>query len=312
VPGSLTKQCSRCKRIKKLSQFAINKSLEKQRDAWCNKCRKEYVKDLNTLKEYLQENNRGFSEELWKLASEIAEESVNKLEFTDIKEKEKVFERKRINLYFSKMNLGQYKNFIDEDADSENIETEKPIVEQVEDKDEIPQEFIDKWGEGFASHEYRLFEKKYQQLRNSYQIKTAMHEEYLIVYCRARVKEELATAKGDVKEAKEWANMAKDAAVAGKLQPSQMSKADLQDGLDTFGQLTRMVEQEVDIIPILPQFKKRPKDDADFTIWCYINYVRDLKGLPLCTYDEIYRFYEQRKKEYEEAIKKDVENDAVI
>src|SRR5690606_34225780 len=107
--------------------------------------------------------------------------------------------------------------------------------------------------------------------------------------------------KGDVKDAKDWGALAQKAAQDAKINPSQLSKSDLTDGLDTFGQLVRTVEQAVDIIPILPVFKERPQDKVDFTLLCYINYVRDLKGLPLVEYEEIYKFYEQRKKDYEQA-----------
>lgn len=127
-----------------------------------------------------------------------------------------------------------------------------------------------------------------------------MHTEALLTYIRYRVKEEIATARDDMKSAKEWGQLAQKAAQDAKINPSQLSKSDLSDGLDTFGQLVRSVEQAVDIIPILPVFKERPQDKVDFTIWCYINYIRDLKGLPLAEYEDIYRFYDERKKEYED------------
>jgi hypothetical protein len=158
---------------------------------------------------------------------------------------------------------------------------------------------IDKWGDGYTPEEYKSFERKYNMLKNNYQEKTAMHTEALLTYIRYRAKEELSTAQGDSKAAKEWGTLAKDAATAAKINPSQLSKSDLTDGLDTFGQLVRSVEQAVDIIPILPRFKEKPQDKVDFTLWCYINYIRDLKGLPLVEFKEIYNFYEVRKKEYE-------------
>jgi hypothetical protein len=137
-------------------------------------------------------------------------------------------------------------------------------------------------------------------LRNNYQEKTAMHTEALLTYIRYRVKEEMSTAKNDMKAAKDWGQLAQKAAQDAKINPSQLSKSDLSDGLDTFGQLVRTVEQAIDIIPILPKFKERPQDKVDFTLRCYINYVRDLKGLPLVEYKDIYGFYEARKKEFED------------
>ncbi|GAV11298.1 hypothetical protein [Paenibacillus sp. NAIST15-1] len=173
---------------------------------------------------------------------------------------------------------------------------------------QLTDELIDKWGDGYTSDEYRSFERKYSMLKNNYQEKTAMHTEALLTYIRYRVKEELATAQGDSKAAKEWGTLAKDAATAAKINPSQLSKSDLSDGLDTFGQLVRTVEQAVDIIPILPRFKARPQDRGDFTLWCYVNYARDLKGLPAAEYKDIYEFYEVRKKAYEDAASNGDEN----
>ncbi len=172
--------------------------------------------------------------------------------------------------------------------------------EEVNDYDtsNITDSIIEKWGFGYSNLEYTAFEKKYWLLKNNYPEKTAMHTEALLNYIRYRVKEEQSTALGEVKDAKDWGELANKAATAAKINPSQLSKSDLTDGLSTFGELVRATEQAVDIIEILPKFKQRPQDKVDFTLWCYINYVRDLKGLPPCTYQEIYEFYEERKREY--------------
>ena len=160
---------------------------------------------------------------------------------------------------------------------------------------------IDKFGEGYKKNEYILFEKKYNELKPSFQLSTAMHEECLREYCIDKIKEGLAKAKGDFKEAKEWATMAEKQANSGKLNPSQMSKSDLTGGLDTFGQMRRMVEEtdEGEILSILPVFMEKPKDRVDITLWLYVNYIRDLKGLDECEYKDIWEFYNKRVKEYE-------------
>jgi hypothetical protein len=163
---------------------------------------------------------------------------------------------------------------------------------------------VKKWGGGYQLEEYEAFERKYDSLKNNYSEKTAMHTEALFKYIRYSVKEEMATAKDDPSNAKIWGSLAKDAANAAKITPSQLSKSDLQDGLTTFGQLAREVEKAVDIIPILPKFKKKPQDRADFVLFCYANYIRDIKDMPPCTYEEVYSFYEKRKKEYEDGITK--------
>lgn len=163
-----------------------------------------------------------------------------------------------------------------------------------EQKDQL----IDKWGFGYNDEELYSFEKKYSLLKNNYPERTAMHTESLLTYIRYRVKEELATAKGDVTEASKWGGLADKASERAKINPSQLSKADLSGGLNGFGELSRAVEQAVDIVPILPKFKEKPQDKVDFTLWCYINYIRRLKNMPDVEYKEIYKFYEDRKEEY--------------
>ena len=167
-----------------------------------------------------------------------------------------------------------------------------------EEKFTVTDRVIEFFGAGYSEEEYAAMEKKYNFLKNNYPGKTNMHVEALLNYVRPQVKCELATAKGNVGEAKTWAAIAKDAAVAAKINPSQLSAADLQGGLNNFSRLVQAVEAKKDIIKIMPRFKYMPQDAPDFIIWCFVNYIRDLKGLPQATYADIYQFYDKKKDEY--------------
>src|SRR5699024_9260792 len=78
----------------------------------------------------------------------------------------------------------------------------------------------------------------------------------------------------------------------------QISKEDLQGGIVNFSDIFSAVEGAKERIRIFPEFKYQPKDAADFIIWCYINYERNLHGLPEVPYKDIYEFYDEKKKEY--------------
>lgn len=166
------------------------------------------------------------------------------------------------------------------------------------DEFEITKEIIDMFGEGYTQLEYKKMLKKYNDMTKTYVIQTNLHKEALLTYVRFKVKEEIATAKGDVQEAQKWYQAAQDAAEKAKITPKQLTKEDLQGGITSFSEIFKAVEQAVDVIPILPQFKYRPNDALDFIIWCYINYARDLQGLPQCSYEDVYKFYDKKKKEY--------------
>jgi hypothetical protein len=294
------KICVKCSKEKTLPNFYMSNSpnYPDKRHPVCSNCLKENFQfDSNTdykgkdvidrVKSVLLELNRPFLYEIWDSAT---------LE-TNKTSKDVFGIYMRILMIKHKDHTWQDGDFHDENAvfqkDIEKPSEETPL------EDFITPQLVDKWGEGYTPDEYRSFERKYQMLKNNYQEKTAMHTEALLTYIRYQVKGELATAKGDIRAAKDWGSLAQKAAQDAKINPSQLSKSDLSDGLDTFGQLVRSVEQAIDIIPILPKFRSRPQDKVDFTLLCYINYVRDLKGLPLATYDEIYSFYDQRKKDFE-------------
>lgn len=286
------KRCKSCQKDKKLDQFYLSTNpLDGDgRTAICRQCANDNVdiNQLSSIHNMLIELNKPFIYDQWMTSLD---------------------ESKRVNknpwgLYLKSVFLN-YKNlsWIDSVHESKSEDNEssdyQSIIKGQNETGYTLEELKEKYGYGYPDDEYILFEKKYQQLRSSFQLLTTMHEEYFREYCINKVKETLAKAKGNLKEAKEWAAMVKDVAEAGKLKPSQMSKADLSGGLDGFGQLARMVEENYEIQPLLPHFIEQPKDKVDVVLWYLVNYVRDLKGLPACEYKEIYDFYNRRKLEYE-------------
>jgi hypothetical protein len=163
---------------------------------------------------------------------------------------------------------------------------------------EVTDEILDRFGEGYRKNQYFKMQKKYDKLKQNYQLTTNLHEEALATYVRFKVKEEEATAAGDVGSAEKWNKAAQDAAEKAKLTPKQLTQADLQGGVTAISELSKAVEEAVDIIEILPRFKYAPNDAPDFIIWCYINFCRKLRGLPTVDYSEVYEFYDKKKEEY--------------
>lgn len=220
-----------------------------------------------------------------------------------------------IGNYMKNLNLSQYSkiSFLESIAMLENNgahistavttsemnkkEKEEVYVKQVDDF-VVTDDLLELFGEGYTKTEYRLMKKKYDDLKMNYSIQTNLHQEALATYVRFKVKEEQATAAGNVGEADKWNTAATKAADSAKLNPKQLTQADLQGGINSFSEIFKAVEQAIDVIPILPKFKFRPNDALDFNIWCYINYARDLQGLPHCEYEDVYKFYDKKKQEY--------------
>ena len=191
----------------------------------------------------------------------------------------------------------KYADIIDNRIPTANKKDEE-IVNTEDDNFEVTQDMIDMFGEGYTRIEYKNMYKKYNDMQKNYTIQTNIHKEALLTYVRFKVKEELATAKGDVQEAQKWYSAAQDAADKAKLTPKQLSKADLHGGITNFSDIFKAVEEANERIPIFPEFKYRPNDAVDFILWCYINYERNLNGLPEVKYSDIYKFYDEKKQEY--------------
>ena len=163
---------------------------------------------------------------------------------------------------------------------------------------EITDEIVELFGEGYTRAEYKKMVKKYNDMTKTYVVQTNLHKEALLTYVRFKVKEEIATARGDVAEAQKWYQAAQDAAEKAKLTPKQLSKEDLQGGIVNFSDIFAAVEGAKERIKIFPEFKYQPKDAADFIIWCYINYERRLNNMPEVEYKDVYAFYDEKKREY--------------
>ena len=199
--------------------------------------------------------------------------------------------------YMKNLGMRQYRELIWTDSE---FETKKEIQERINDKSDITynlEELENKWGV-YPPDELIAFEKKYDKLIKNYGEKTELHTENLLTYIRFRVKEEMATSRNDVKEAKEWGALASKAAQDAKINVSQLSKSDISGGVDVICQLFEAVESEIGIIPLLPKLLEKPQDEADLIIWVLINYYRRLEDKPRITYKEVWNFYDEMLEEY--------------
>lgn len=331
------KVCSCCSQSKNLTDFYLNYSpmySTDQRTPICKECCKTYALNddgtvnIDRLKDLLRQIDRPLYYDL--IAS--AEKSVKKENSYISDEETKLHGYDILSKYFTLIAMRQdrAKNFSDAEKENfmhQNNNRNKEEIQKIKDEFSNPNESIydtkkslgatrtskyvsdlgdfevtdeitDLFGDGYETVVYKKMWDKYTKLRQNYTLKTSLHQEALATYVRFKVKEEIATAEGNVDEAKKWYDAAQNAADKAKLSPKQLTKADLQKGLNSFSEISQALEQAVDIVEILPRFKNQPSDSVDFNIWCYINYARRLKGLPTVEYYDVYKFYDDMRDEY--------------
>ena len=236
--------------------------------------------------------------------------------FWDLYESAVHQERKdTIGAYFSQMALNKVGSvgfnqsvFHPEDPDKlENyIGTMNEITSKVINKLDIKNKdnydiknLISFWGAGFQDEEYVAFQQKYEKLSPSYNHLTAFHTEKFKDYIIKSVKADIAVRTGsNLNEIEKWSKLADEAATKAKINPSQFSAADLSGGLNSWGEMFRAIETAHDLTEVLPKYKARPQDKADFVLWVYVNYIQDIFDIPRSSYEDMFKFYEERKAEF--------------
>lgn len=304
-----------------LSDFYLSKNpMHKDgKVPWCKSCILKY--SLSDTGEIDEEKFKSVLQQIGKpYYKDLVSVAINqyKKEHSFIPDDEVKFHGKEIiGIYFTKQNsLRQYqsKSYIDSEKDgfvrkqgvqASDVTISENIKQTYEDRHKadigdfrVTEDIKELFGDGYTTIEYKKMYEKYEKLKLNYSLQTNLHQEALATYVRFKVKEEIATASGNVDEAKKWYDAAQNAASNGKLTPKQLSAADLQKGVNSFSELTLAIEQATDVINILPKYKTQPHDAPDFNIYCYINYARKLKGLPTVEYKDIYKFYDDKMNEY--------------
>lgn len=288
-------ECQSCHRQLGYRNFYISKSplFPSGRVGVCKQCIKNKLKeneeDMNVLYSIFQTLDIPFFCDKWQevyrqnnedleatFGSYVRQANSGINEFKDTTYKDSIFQ-KQINI---------------DGTGTKNKKTKKSKKKDFEIQGMTREDLEEKWGLGYSDEEYYCFEKKWAKLVDNYGQKTSLHREALTTYIRFRVKEELATAKGDVTEATKWGALAEKAQSAGKLNVVQLSKSDISGGIDLLPQLFEAVESKVGIIPILPKLKEQPYDDADLIIWAILEYQQRLEGKPRIEYKDIWTFYD--------------------
>lgn len=195
---------------------------------------------------------------------------------------------------------------------------EEKIVEVVQEEKELSDEElkeqrhtqnVTKWGKGFDDDEYEILNTKLEQFTPYYPLKTAMHKEALMTYLKYAQLRDRAIINNDVDAADKWGKLASKQAGDAKINPSQLSLADLSHGISNFGKITEAVEKASDIVSLLPKYTRAPRDEPDYYLWQTVNYLRRLSNMPEVEYADIYAFvsekYKENYKTYEFLIKED-------
>ena len=68
------KMCQDCREVKPMSEFYVNHGWKEQgeRDIYCKECARKRVHDKESARKYCWDNNRVWSDDMWKMAQKKA------------------------------------------------------------------------------------------------------------------------------------------------------------------------------------------------------------------------------------------------
>jgi hypothetical protein len=265
------KVCLKCNQSKSISMFytSYDENLADRRIPYCKSCLKNgtNMNDIESVKATLKMINRPFIEHIYITSLEDEKDSFGSM--------------------MKNLALPQYRKLTWEDSVF-NDDVNK-IKESLNNNDDfiITKEMIIKWGNGFSKDQYMMLEDLYQNLFNSFDINNRSQEEYLKTACLYQLRNIEAIRQGNAQEATKWGNLFDSYMASGKLKPNQLSETDKMGGVTNFATFFQFIEKSNDFIPTFPDLII---DDIDYAIFMFINYNRELMGLPKITLGEIKNF----------------------
>ena len=188
------KRCILCNQVKNVIDFAANRAWTVQQncDLYCKQCAKAIVHDKDTLRKYMWENNRLYSEAIWESATKIAKRNLlNHAEYN--KKSTTAARRKEIeNEYIAHsalitMNLPQYYRYNENTDINGNLDQFDPnslqgMIVETEDGKEVmasdPPRYSKVWRGTFTKREIEYLDDYYNRLNDSFNLDDVSMQDY--------------------------------------------------------------------------------------------------------------------------------------
>lgn len=188
------KRCLMCGQVKSVMDFAPNRGWVAQQncDLYCKQCTKGIVHNKETLRKYMWENNRLYSEAIWDAAWNRARKSLynnaeyNKKTLTAARKKE-LEDQYTSQSALSVMNLPQYYRYNENADEHGNLDQFDPdslqgMIVETDDGKEVmasdPPRYSKKWNGVFTQREIEYLDDYYERLNESFNLDDVSVQDY--------------------------------------------------------------------------------------------------------------------------------------
>lgn len=263
---SKTKECLKCSETKPSTKFYISYSSlhADNKVPYCKDCLSQMVnvEDLESVKDILRQIDRPFLNNIWESSMKESSER----------------ERELFGTYMKNISMHQHrdKTWKDSQFGNENtnvvITTDTAPIVGNKKSFEVTYELIEKWGEGYTSDEYRRLESFYLGMKDSYEIDTESHRDYLKKICMVSLDMDKVLKKGMIDQFKKLSDVYDKLMKSAKFTAVQRSAADKTGGLNTFSEFAEFAEKQ----GFIPKYTIEEQDIVDTTLNNLMSFTRRL------------------------------------
>lgn len=170
---------------------------------------------------------------------------------------------------------------------------------------------FNKWGKTYTIQECIRLEKLFNEMRESYDIRTASHKDYLLKICRVSLKIDQALEVNDIDGFQKMSRVYDTLMKSAKFTAAQ-SKGESDDFTDSLGVIVGLCEEQ----GFIPQFHAERQDVVDITLADMNKYMNNLimNEMNLGNMIEIHlqKMKLEDDKEEDEAIEEDEDDDLIL
>lgn len=274
------KRCLMCNQVKSVMDFSSNRGWIAQQncDLYCKQCAKGIVHDKDTLRKYMWENNRLYSEPIWEAAYNRAKRRlINNVEYnrksTTAKRKKELEDELTAQDALIVMNLPQYYRYNENADENGNLDpfdadSLRGMIVETEDGKEVmandPPRYSKVWNGMFTQRELEYLDDYYEKLNDSFNLDDISAQDYARKVAKASLEADtrydaMRAGKLDSKSWREAQDVFDSLSKSSAFTAAQRKDR----GQDTMKSLAEIIaEIEINHHAVMPQVTF-PPDDID-------------------------------------------------
>lgn len=240
------------------SFYSHRNNLINEKFGFCKKCVVKQVEldDMDTLYDFLRTANIPYLKEFWKIANEADTETVG--------------------TYLKNLNsLKQNKELRFKDSDDINGKTNKAELVDISNENfELTDEIVKKWGRNLELEDYIFLEEEFENL-GGHQLEDTLQERLFKNIAKTQWMANEAYENGRIADYEKMMKSLSNQMADANIKPSQTKNANLENGVNSWSEWTKVIEETE---PILEEERFEPKFIKSYIERFFVTQIKRVFG----------------------------------